>query len=178
MTSDLVFASDGTALSAISGLYADMGNDYFSSGGSRSVTILAGISSDELQVYFSGLSFYEQFSRNAVNPSEALALPHLWSTAYSTNYRAKSKTVTSAIKRQLEGESRFIRAFCFFYLVNLFGDVPLITTTDYNVNKNAPRTEQVAIYDQMISDLLKAKELLSIDYSSAERIQSNRRKGI
>jgi hypothetical protein len=51
-----------------------------------------------------------------------------------------STGVDEGIKKQLLAEMKFMRAFFYFYLVNLFGDVPLTTTTDYRVNRVLART--------------------------------------
>lgn len=36
----------------------------------------------------------------------------------------KSTRLTPSVKQQLIGEAKFIRAFFYFYLVNVYGDVP------------------------------------------------------
>ncbi len=83
------------------------------------------------------------------------------------------------MKNQLIGESEFIRAFCYFYLVNLYGDVPLVLTTNYQVNETVSRTPQQQVYQQMIRDLLDAQGKLSGNYVSyngsvsAERVRPN-----
>jgi len=49
-------------------------------------------------------------------------------------------SLTPSVKQQLLGEAKFMRAFFYFYLVNLFGDVPLATSTDWQVNSFLSRT--------------------------------------
>ena len=66
-----------------------------------------------------------------------------------------------------------MRALLYFYLVNLFGDVPLITTTDYQVNQSTDRTKKELVYAQMISDLTDAKNLLPASYVVADRTRPN-----
>ncbi len=65
------------------------------------------------------------------------------------------------------GEARFFRAFCYFYLVNLFGDVPLATTTDSTINARLPRIPSDEVYQQIITDLKEAESLLSTEYLDA-----------
>lgn len=60
---------------------------------------------------------------------------------------------------QMLGEAYFMRAFYYYELAELFGDVPLITSTTENTN--APRTEAAKVYGQMGSDLLNAINLMS-----------------
>ncbi len=76
----------------------------------------------------------------------------------------KSTSLNPHVKNQLMGEAKFMRGFCYFYLVNLFGDVPLVTTTDYKVNTTLGRTAFIDVYDLIISDLTEAQNLLSSDY--------------
>jgi hypothetical protein len=62
-----------------------------------------------------------------------------WKDGYNYIYRANailegianSTGMTADGKKLVEGEAKFIRGFCYFYLVNLFGDVPLVLSTDY-----------------------------------------------
>src|SRR5712671_6263028 len=104
-----------------------------------------GLSADELTSYSTDPNF-DQFYTNNLLPSNA-NLTGYWSDSYQYIYGAnsiidglaKSNTVNASVKQQLTGEARFIRAFCYFYLTNLFGDVPLILTTDYTKNAMAFR---------------------------------------
>ncbi len=93
----------------------------------------------------------------------------LYSTIYASNSVlegvAASGKVSSLLKQQLTGEAKFIREFCNFYLVNLFGDVPLIVTADWEQTRNMTRTPVTNIYNQIIEDLKNAQELLKTDYS-------------
>jgi hypothetical protein len=71
-----------------------------------------------------------------------------------------SSSLTPTVKQQLTGECRFLRAFCYWYLVNLWGDVPLVLTTDYRTNAWLPRTGVTEVYAQIKTDLLEAKAAL------------------
>ena len=73
------------------------------------------------------------------------------------------------------GEALFVRAFCHFYLVNMFGDVPLITNTKVLENTNKPRTPTADVYKSVIADLEAAKNLLGVNYpGNAERTRPNK----
>ena len=73
---------------------------------------------------------------------------------------------TSANKQEtrdgLIGENYFIRAFTYFSLARIWGDVPLVTETaaDAAAVKNAPRNAQKEVLDQCIKDLQEAIKLL------------------
>ncbi len=49
-------------------------------------------------------------------------------------------------------------------MVNLFGEVPLATTTDFQINSRLSRSGESQVYQQILKDLLEAKNLLSNDY--------------
>jgi len=85
-----------------------------------------------------------------------------------------SISIAEANKKQLQGEAIFVRALLHFYLLNLYGDIPYITTTDYLLNSKVSRMPADKIYSLILMDLNKAVELLSEDYVSPERILPNR----
>lgn len=110
-----------------------------------------------------------QFYRNAMTAATG---PGPWSSAYNYIYQANAiisalqnnNNIVASIRNQLTGESLFIRAFWHFYLTNLYGDIPLVTTTNYVINSSISRTSQALVYQQIISDLQTAQDLLSQNY--------------
>lgn len=64
----------------------------------------------------------------------------------------------------ISGKAYFFRAFTYFNLVRYFGDVPLNLSGAASLDQigvDAPRTNSVEIYAQIISDFEKAENLLS-----------------
>jgi hypothetical protein len=78
---------------------------------------------------------------------------------------SSSTNVSNQIKTQVTGEAKFVRALCNFYLVNLFGDVPLVVVSNFQNNSALPRTSKTDVYQQIISDLKDAQNLLAETYS-------------
>ncbi|SFE07163.1 RagB/SusD family nutrient uptake outer membrane protein [Thermophagus xiamenensis] len=76
------------------------------------------------------------------------------------------------LQDRLLGEAYFLRAFYYFDLVTNFGDVPLVLnplTSFEEAYEVAVRTKNQQVWDQIRSDLAKAKELLpQSKYSSEE----------
>jgi hypothetical protein len=105
-----------------------------------------------------------------------------WQNLYVTIYKANANiqqlqnaiALTDSVKKQCTGESLFIRAYCHFNLVNIFGDVPLITTTDVTVTAKEPRTPTAQVNGQVIADLIQAIPLLSVNYPTTEKIRPSR----
>ncbi len=61
------------------------------------------------------------------------------------------------------------------YLTNLFGDVPVIISTDYRINSTIPKSSKANVYSQIIKDLLAAQEKLTEAYiTNTERIRPNK----
>lgn len=179
-----VFNSDASAISAVKGIYSSMtSSGGFASGSFLSVTYQVGLSSDEL-IYYSMLPETSEFYNNSLTAINGNLMNYLWAEPYRYIYDANSilegiensKALTLAIRNELQGEAKFIRAFCHFYLVNMFGDVPLVLTTDYRINRNASRVSEAEVNQQIVNDLLDAQELLKDDYtfSDSERIHPNK----
>lgn len=185
-----VYSTDATAIAVLNGLYSSMSSsELFQS--PRSITLFAGLSADELTLY-SGvtdnthISYYtNQLAANALINAGS----EHWSLLYPFVYRcnaamegiAASPFLTPHVKQQLLGEAYFLRSFFYFYLVNLFGDVPLALNTDHQANTLLHRTPKKDVYQQIIADLEKAKTLLSDDYlnetllaSTTERVRPTR----
>lgn len=176
-----VFNNDASAASAVRGIYSlMMTNPGFTRAGMEEYT---GIASDELISYATRADVV-QFYNNSLAATNNDVLGVFWREAYRyiNNANAvleglsKSTGISSAMKSQLTGEAQFIRAFCHFYLVNLFGDIPYLTSTDYRQNAKAVRMPVAQVYEKMEMDLLEAIAKLSEDYtfSAGERIQPNK----
>jgi hypothetical protein len=172
ISSENVYTTDATAISVMTGVYTKMSNNSFAFvTGANSVSILTALSSDELILAGgsnnSNKTFFNFFS-NQVTNLESEPWQGLYACLYTVNtaleHLSNSTFLTPAIQRQLIGEAKFIRAFCYFYLINLYGDVPMVLTSDYRVNTNASRSAQSSIYQQIISDLKDAQQLLSETY--------------
>lgn len=195
LTTVQVFSSLSQAESAMAGIYTRMingetsnapalaGSNLWSAGLLRS---LAGLSSGEL--YNSGgplQANYYAFSSNkltTINSSSTALL--IWKGAYITIYGANSiiegvaasTSLREDDRKRLTGEAKFLRAFAYFYLTNLFGDVPLALTVDFHKTINLPRAPQAAVYKLIIDDLKEAQASMSPEYTTSlgERIRPNK----
>lgn len=93
--------------------------------------------------------------------------PLLYQTVYDANNTiqglegSSSAQLTSDVKTELVGEAKFLRAFSYFYLTSLYGDVPVLLTPAYFTNATTPRTSQADVYAQIITDLKDAQTALS-----------------
>jgi hypothetical protein len=88
---------------------------------------------------------------------------------------AASPKLPVATKIRLTAEAKFLRAFSHFYLLNYYGDIPLVLTSSYETNSLIARTPLVQVYQQMVADLKEAQNGLPSDYSASldEKTRAN-----
>jgi hypothetical protein len=176
-----VFQDVKTATAALSDCYAQMRDYSMITGNSDGISSLMGNYADELTYYGVSDASLQHFYNHTVLPSNS-GVSVLWTSGYNQVYAANaivegvenSLAITEDNRNRLKGEALFIRAFIHFYLVNLFGDIPYITTTDYKTNTAASRQPETVVYEKIIADLLQAKDLLPESYTSAQRIRPNK----
>ncbi|TXJ24928.1 MAG: RagB/SusD family nutrient uptake outer membrane protein [Chitinophagaceae bacterium] len=184
ITTSQVFTSDQQATAVAASIYSELINNTFgfANGG---LTLFSGMSADELTLFnLNPDDDYGQFQTNSLNPNNTQIYLNLWSKPYSAIYKANSlieglngySGVSDSVKNELIGEAKFVRAFCHFYLLNLFGDIPLVLTINYSSTSRLSRSNPTTVYEQIIADLYDAKERLPNDYGvgKGERIIPNR----
>ncbi|WP_276089827.1 RagB/SusD family nutrient uptake outer membrane protein [Pedobacter sp. JY14-1] len=179
-----VFASDADATSVLTNLYIGL-----SQGGIRasdnlmSLSVFGGLSADEL-ILFPGQTDrgYEAHYENNLSVTTPGAANY-WSKCYNAIYVTNmvleqlpdNNLLSPAVKSQLLGEAYFMRAFNYFYLINIYGDVPLNLTTDYEKNRVRPRTPKADVYEQIVSDLTMAENLMRPDYINSKHLSTSER---
>lgn len=103
-----------------------------------------------------------------------------WLSDYNGIYRANvvlskleesGSVITDAtLRKRLEAETKFLRAFYYFDLVRLFGKVPVITTPVSVADAlTIPRSPVTDVYTQIISDLQFAVTNLPETYATADK---------
>jgi hypothetical protein len=70
--------------------------------------------------------------------------------------------ISEAQRKTYQAEAVFLRNFCYFYMVRLYGDVPYYTNA-YN-EKPLPRMPQVQVMKNCIADMLAVKNDLPVRY--------------
>lgn len=181
ISSDDVFSSDATATSAMMGVYARLMHDpSFASGHLSSVSAVGGAAADEFINITSNAPLLE-FQRNIITPTNQYC-EQIWSSAYRAIFEVNnileklpaSTAINGTTKNQLNGEALFMRAFANFYLVNLFGPVPLVLTTSYETTALLPRVDTAVIYTQIEKDLMSAASFLPDAYPGANKGRPNK----
>lgn len=179
-----VFASDATANAAILDIYFSLKNNSFANGSNYGVSFLNSLAADDIIHYQDyEAELYQQFNDNTLQPENSI-LALIWTQTYELIYKCNaalegleaSAGLSVDMKTQLDGEVRFVRSFCYFYLLNWWGDVPLVLTTNYKINNSIPRSTTEKVYEQIVADLKIAKASLPQDYVFAnnERVRATK----
>ncbi|MBN8837182.1 MAG: RagB/SusD family nutrient uptake outer membrane protein [Sphingobacteriia bacterium] len=166
-----VYNNDATAIAALSSIYTK-----FASNQTSSFSLYPGYSADEFLNTSTNTNNVQFYTNGLLSTTGTVAT--LWNGAYTYIYQAnavldglqKYTGVSAAVRAQLTGEAKFIRAFLHYYLVSLYGDIPLILTTDYTVNALAGRMPKSDVYKQILADLKDAESLLSTSYLAGDLV--------
>ncbi|RFM27836.1 RagB/SusD family nutrient uptake outer membrane protein [Deminuibacter soli] len=183
LVSPVVFVDQATAVAAQIAIYTDIENKtapYYTS-------LLAGLAADELTSFSADPFLSGCYTNSLIALTQNVS--DIWTISFNSIYRAnavlegvgKSTTLSPFIVKQLMGEAKFIRAYLYFNLVNFYGDIPLLLSTDYTSNRLAARTPASKVYDQIVTDLKDAETNLSNSYlnatdtlASSERVRPNK----
>jgi hypothetical protein len=172
-----VYSSDATAAAVLTGIYTQISNQGVGED-INGISVYAGLSCDELTLYDLNNLGYLPYYKN--NLSAIGSGGGFWVSIYSLIFDANaaieglnsSTGLTPGVKQQLLGEAKFMRAFFYFYLADLYGNVALVTSTDYKANAVLSRTAKTQILQQIIIDLRDAQNLLSANYLDANLLNT------
>lgn len=99
-----------------------------------------------------------------------------WADSYTGIYRANIALekipgieMDDALKQRLLGEAKFLRGYYYFWLVRLFGDVPLITEPQKLGDLKVSRTDKAKVYELIIKDMSEAADVLPEMYPDSEK---------
>lgn len=167
LTGSIVFEDPTTVRAALSSVYSDLRDNSLLTGGTSGLSYIMGHYADELTFHNSYQIETKSFYENGVLPTNSI-ISSWWNSAFSLIYSANSviegvsnsKTLTSTEKKEFLGEAYFIRAYIHFQLVNLYGKIPYIDTTDYTKNKGVSKLSEPEVYTKIIADLNLSKSLL------------------
>ncbi|ERJ58804.1 RagB/SusD family nutrient uptake outer membrane protein [Sphingobacterium paucimobilis] len=181
-----MFATEKQAENALMGLYnylihGTSGNNISSSIFSGGLTTLAGARSSyeivQSDLGSSGMPVLWQLNKENAD--------QMWTSAYRAIFlanatiegilKSESTELRDSVKRQFIAEAKFWRAFSHLSLLQFFGDVPLVLTTDFNQTRTYRRTPQDQVYNQILIDLQEAERNLPRVFAagSGQRVRVN-----
>lgn len=148
-------------------------------------TLSMAISSPQTTYFYAAeLASDDRFGGGGENDKHMMAIDHLmnvgpdaykdfWDARYKGIFRANMALATldncdvnENTLNRYKGESHFLRAFFYHELAEMFGEVPLVVSTDA---LNLPRAEADLVYGQIFYDLKQAISLLpATKYNTVE----------
>jgi hypothetical protein len=170
------FADSASTMSAVAGVYS-----YTSSGGipysDANLTITTSLSAHEINGGYGDQAQLNSYTLTPLNGE----VTSLWSSNYQAMYQVNdvlngitnNTKLSASFVKQVTGEMEVVRAFYYFNMVNLFGGMPLVTSTDYVANAQLPRASASAVYVQILADLTDAVKKLPAAYPSSGHIRPN-----
>lgn len=174
VVSEVVFSDPSTANAAMLAVYSKMANE---GGLTYFIPYYSGLSCDELQNYSTDATV-TQFYTNSLDALNARVLA-VWGNSFLPIFQAnsvidnlKDSPIAVDQKTFLISEAKFVRAFWHFYLVNFYGDVPLLLSSSYSVNAVEKRRKISEIYSQIVADLKDAQLGLDSAFVAADGITS------
>ena len=165
-TTDNFYKTEADAIKAVTAVYNylqayDFEVEKFEFGDIASDDAEKGGESDNDRPFVKDLEYFRSRSDN-------LACRAMWKTCFTAIFQANNALanianidMNEALKERLTGEVRFIRAHFYFYLINIFGEVPLITQVLSN-EYHLPKSAKATIWDQIEKDLIFARDHLPL----------------
>lgn len=181
MLSETVFSDAQTANATLTGLYAGLWESSPVSG-DQSGRLLS-LYTDDLSYYaLNATNGLPELASNTLIDSNQL-VTSFWTAAYQKVYVSNSilegleysSSISTAEKNRMKGEALVIRSLLFFYLQQVYGDIPYPVTTNYLINQTITKTPSAEVLDRITYDLEEASVLLSDQYRHAERIYINKK---
>lgn len=173
--SDQTFFSNQTELElAINGAYRDF---YWRSEGGLPFSLILDNATDLgfLRTDFSGMQAYSQGAHSSVTNGFSAT----WDRMYSgigrcnnllDNMERAREVVSEDFYNRIEAEALFLRAYYYSWLIQLYGDVPFMTSMPTTIEEaKVPRTSKTEIINNLFSDLDRAVEILPEEWPAGDK---------
>lgn len=172
-SSDTYYQNDKQAMQAITGAY----NALAFTNSDNVIWVFGDVASDDAVKGGNPgdqaeITYIDEFSANSTNGM----IINYWRFAYEAIARANNIiakvpaiNMDETLKNRIVGEAKFIRAYSYFNLVNIFGKIPLKLLPQLSQETiHVPLSEVTAVYQQIEKDLSDAAAVLPVAYSPAD----------
>ena len=167
------YQTEAHALLAITGVYnaasfVSTDNDLWVFGDVASDdAIKGGLAGDQ-----SDIQFIDEFTYSRNNGSLEKIWRHYYEGISRANYLlyyGPDIQMDLNLKNRILGEAKFLRAYFYFNLVNIFGEVPIKLNPPINQDEiNKPKSSTADVYKQIEKDLQDAITVLEIKYTGLD----------
>lgn len=172
LTTENFYRTEADAQAAITAAYAMLSNNNLFRTHMKAALISAGdiarvgpLEPNPTIVALSALSWDPQTPR-VTRPWTGLY--NLVTRANLVLERVPESSIPDATKNRVVAEARFLRAFAYFYLLRLYGDVPLVTNTEEQLGEPA-RTPRAQVMEQVIADAKASVDGLPLSWNAANK---------
>src|SRR5215467_8365775 len=171
-TSDF-YVSSNSAVQAVNAAYTEL---TFTSATANPLWVFGDIASDDAAVGNTGATpdgaTIDNFSFATTNSH----LSNEWSNFYKgitdcnlVLANVPSINMDTALRSRILAEARFLRAWYYFALVNIYGDVPIVLTPLTPDQMQVPQSPRQQVYEAVIEpDLIAAMNILPASYSGTD----------
>lgn len=176
---EAAYTTDKSSAATLNSIFGTLaGSPYFHGAGSNGY--LTGLYTDELVNLNISSTVNNSYYTNAVLPATTGAMwTALYQNIYNLNLAIEGIGANNGLtyKDQWMGEAYFLRALCYFTLTNYYGDVAIVTSSDFRINRSLSRSPKADVFKLIIADLLNAQSLLGNEYHSATGAVTTTSKG-
>ena len=163
LTPENSYVSKKGFVAALSNIYKDIRTYFYATTDSWSNYDLFGVDVDLYEPRSSEKTWTEYFNWNTINADNGFSLKW-WSRFYGMIYQCnviidradkpEAKWANEAEKNAIVGEAKFLRAFCYRFLANMWGNVPIVTKETTSPVYNYSNSPQEDVYKLCKEDLL------------------------
>ena len=171
-TTDNYFRNESDAVAAIAAIYNYLGQEDYIAHAETTFDV----ASDDY--WRAGDHGEDEAIENLTYDAANAQVNFSWTYKYEMVNRAtnalinipKITAITPAIQTRSLGEAHFFRAFGYWRLMVIYGEVPIISEENFtNKNFNVPKATLEEVRKQIETDLLQAAELLPESYGPSDR---------
>lgn len=179
LNSEEVFRDKNTTEAALMNLYSSFRDQsLFYGSGSSGATGILGCYTDELDTFSKDTDIYT----NTLTANSVALSNSFWNNTYANIYTinsfieglSNSEYIDVKTKSIFLAEASFLRAIQYQYLTQLFGDIPLVTSTNYRKNSRVSKSSSIEILNFVQQELLLAQEAIENTYRQPDRIFPNK----
>lgn len=172
-SNETFYKTDTHALLAVNGIYNVV--SFIST--DNALWIFGDVASDDaikggLPGDQSDIQFLEEFNYSNNNGFLEKMWKHYYEGISRANYLlyyGKDINMDPVLKDRILGEAKFLRAYLYFNLVNIYGEIPIKINPPLNEGEiNKPKSTVEAIYDQIEKDLSEAALVLDVSYTGGD----------
>lgn len=164
------FSSADEVNAAVTGIYSSMNSTWGSSLQSSNGSIVYAYAGDDITTHKASnkapFREFDQLNTTSTNTFIIQVYEGCYNIIHNANIlldNIESSPVSEVLKNEAIGQAQFLRSLAYYYLVRIFGDIPVVLTGVVENANELNKTQVKQVYDDVIiPGFKKAEELLPI----------------